>query len=128
MLMKSLMMENDDVESEIDRYISEPQRTKDPLRWWKGNASRFPHLQRLARRYLCRPCTSVPSERIFSAAGNTVTKGRTRLDPDTVDELLFLHCYFKEKGSGVKQELINLAKAELGDSIPPALPTLKMEM
>ena len=120
--------ENDDVESEIDRYISEPQRTEDPLRWWKGNASRFPHLQRLARRYLCRPCTSVPSERIFSAAGNTVTKGRTRLDPDTVDELLFLHCYFKEKGSGVKQELINLAKAELGDSIPPALPTLKMEM
>ena len=120
--------ENDDVESEIDRYISEPQRTEDPLRWWKGNASRFPHLQRLARRYLCRPCTSVPSERIFSAAGNMVTKGRTRLDPDTVDELLFLHCYFKEKGSGVKQELINLAKAESGDSIPPVLPTLKMEM
>ncbi len=71
-------------------------------------------LQRLAKQFLYRPCTSVPSERLFSAAGLTVTKGRARLDPDTVDELLFLHSFFKgqvslstkEEGAGpfVKQE------------------------
>ena len=34
-------------------------------------------------------------------------KTRPRLDPDTVDELLFLHCYYKEKGSGYKQEVLD---------------------
>ena len=95
--------EDNDVETEVARYMAEPQSRDDPLKWWKVNGHCFPHLHKLAKRFLCRPSTSVPSERLFSAASLTVTKTRARLDPDTVDELLFLHCYYKEKGSGWKE-------------------------
>lgn len=40
-------------------------RTSDPINWWKANASQFPTLQRPARKYLCVPATSVPSEKLF---------------------------------------------------------------
>src|SRR6266542_2953029 len=34
--------------------------------------------------------TSVPSERLFSSAGNTLTKKRNRLNPTSVHDILFL--------------------------------------
>ena len=37
----------------------------------------------------------MPSERVFSTAGNTVTKKRSCLLSDNVDKLVFLHKYFK---------------------------------
>ena len=81
--------EDDGIQTEVERYMAEPQKRENPLGWWRANAHHFPHMQKLAKRFLCRPSTSVPSERLFSAAGHTVTKDRARLDPDTVDELLF---------------------------------------
>ena len=63
----------------------------DPLLWWRENASRFPALCEFARKYLCIPATSVPSERIFSESGNIVTAKRSCLQPDTVELLTFLH-------------------------------------
>ncbi len=48
-------------------------------------------LSDLAIRYLCIPATSAPSERVFSTAGLTVAKERSRIDPTTANELVFLH-------------------------------------
>ena len=45
----------------------------------------------MARRYLCVPATSAPSERLFSAAGLTIAKDRASLNPETADALIFLH-------------------------------------
>nr|XP_054594517.1 E3 SUMO-protein ligase ZBED1-like [Nothobranchius furzeri] len=63
----------------------------DPFRWWKTNEHRFPHVAKVAKRLLCVPGTSVPSERIFSTAGDIVSANRSRLAPDSVDRLIFLH-------------------------------------
>ncbi|QQP50735.1 zinc finger BED domain-containing protein 1 [Caligus rogercresseyi] len=56
-----------------------------------GPANEVERLATLAKRYLCVPGTSVPSERIFSAANLTVNRLRTRLTPEHVDMLIFLN-------------------------------------
>ena len=62
-----------------------------PLMWWKNNASNLPLLSRLARRILCIPATSAPSERVFSIAGLTITKLRSSLSSDNACAIICLH-------------------------------------
>jgi len=45
----------------------------------------------MALKYACIPATSVPSERIFSKAGQIVSQRRNRLSPKNVDVLIFLN-------------------------------------
>ncbi len=75
-------------ENELQRYLQEKvtrKGTKDPLAWWKGNETKFPRVAKLARKMLCIIGTSVPSERVFSIIGMTLTKSRSQLDPEAVD-------------------------------------------
>jgi hypothetical protein len=69
--------------------------TENPLLWWKKTLATGQHnityVGLLARRMLCIPATSAPSERLFSTAGLTVTKKRSRLGTDTVSTLVYLH-------------------------------------
>ena len=81
-------------DKEIALYASLP-RLRDngninPLQWWNSHKATFPHLAMLAKKYLCVQATSVPSERVFSAAGNIVTAKRNRLKPARVNKLCFL--------------------------------------
>lgn len=62
----------------------------DPLEWWKIHEGNFLRVSQLARKYLCIPATSAPSERVFSTGGNIVTCQRATLKPDKVDKLVFL--------------------------------------
>ncbi|XP_030193755.1 uncharacterized protein LOC115529286 [Gadus morhua] len=61
-----------------------------PLEWWKVNAYAYPILAPLAKAYLCIPATSVPSERVFSTAGDIVCAQRSLITPEHVDMLVFL--------------------------------------
>lgn len=65
--------------------------TADLLPWWRENEKNFPHVARVARRLLSVPASSASSERSFSAAGLTLSQRRAALDPDTVDDILFVH-------------------------------------
>ena len=82
-----------DAEAEVTQYFTgKPAHpSTDPLQWWKTNCYRFPGIAKVAKKILCIPATSVPSERIFSAAGIIVNKLRASLSNDNVDALIFLH-------------------------------------
>jgi hypothetical protein len=62
-----------------------------PLDWWRVNKQTYPHLSKLALKYLSIPATSAPSERVFSTAGLTIAKERARLDATRANEIVFLH-------------------------------------
>lgn len=70
---------------------------EDSLAWWKNNAHKYLHIARLAQHDLAVPGTSVPSERIFSSAGDIVTASRSHLLPENVDKLIFLQKNMKIK-------------------------------
>lgn len=55
------------------------------------HGNEFSILQRCAKKILCTPATSVPSERIFSKAGIVVSDRRSRIKPKNVDMLIFLN-------------------------------------
>ncbi len=78
---------------ELERYNEEDiaATTTNPLEWWKCRSGIYPMLSNLMQHYLCIPGTSVPSERVFSAAGNIVNKKRCSLHSTNVDMLVFLH-------------------------------------
>ena len=79
-------------QDELQCYLAEKMVPDcEPLHWWRKNEHRFPQIALVARRVLAVPATSVPSERIFSAAGLLINKLRNRLSSDIVDKIIFLN-------------------------------------
>ena len=79
------------VDVEVSRYMAEttpPGIDLNPLEWWRDRRGVYPILSTLAMRYLCVPATSVPSERVFSTAGNIVSN---KISQTNVNMLLFLN-------------------------------------
>lgn len=81
-----------DAERIVALYRSYPEQpdTVNPLNWWKANAAGHMRLSKLAARYLASPGTSVPSERVFSSAGNIISKKRASLTPQNANMLVCL--------------------------------------
>lgn len=81
--------------SELECYL-DPVRTPiadhkvNPFEWWIIRKAQFPNVAKLARKYLSIPGSSVPSERLFSDAGNQITAKRTRLDSKLAGKMMFL--------------------------------------
>lgn len=71
--------------------VSPLERNKNPLEFWKRNKLIMPELYDIAIKYLCIPCTSVPSERVFSKAGQITNLRRSRLLPKHLDYIIFLN-------------------------------------
>ncbi|XP_053571595.1 E3 SUMO-protein ligase ZBED1-like [Bombina bombina] len=81
------------LQTELDKYMQDEciPPFEDPLAWWKANECKYRKLSRLAKAYLCISATSVPAERVFSAAGLIVNRLRNSLLPEHVDMLIFLN-------------------------------------
>ncbi|XP_034052383.1 zinc finger BED domain-containing protein 1-like [Gymnodraco acuticeps] len=80
------------VKGEVTSYMAADSTSldSDPLAWWKNNEAKYPHVAMLAKRYLAVSATSVPSERVFSTAGDIVSASRSALSASNVDKLIFL--------------------------------------
>jgi len=73
-----------------------PLRTEDgsfnnPLEWWRLKQQQYPLSAKVALRLLAIPATSAPSERVFSIAGITIAKERSRLNPANAGDIVFIH-------------------------------------
>ena len=95
--VKSLELSSAEI---ADREINQIWKTctvplpkdKNPLdEWRRGAVHLFPWLGVLARRVLAIPATSAAPERLFSTAGNVMTKKRSRLTCDNMEEFVYLH-------------------------------------
>ena len=80
------------VDDELEYYIKSPtiDLEKNPLLWWNDHTKEFPNLCYIAEKYLILPGTSVPSERVFSCAGNLITDTRVCLSAEHAEQLIFL--------------------------------------
>lgn len=67
-------------------------RDANPLAFWKAHdrSGGFPHLADLARRILSIPFGTPQVERLASVAGQVMNEDRPMLDPDKVNQLVFL--------------------------------------
>lgn len=107
---------------ELRRFVVEQgldaeseETAKDELSWWCRHQFSFPSLARLAVKYLVIPPSSAASERVFSLAGNIVTKKRNRLGDDTVDALVFLNgSHGLSWSSGISQKALGRIEDDTG--------------
>ncbi len=89
----------------IDTNIEEPIS---PIDWWASLRGSFKHLSVLAARLLSIPASSASVERVFSQAGLTLSKLRTRLGTKQVENLFII-----KYGHLLHQEY-NTSKSETG--------------
>lgn len=83
-----------EIDYEMKLYLSLPLivAEAEPLAWWKAHhVEEMPMISKVARKYLCVPASSVPSERVFSASGHILSPSRSKLTADNVNMLTFLH-------------------------------------
>ncbi|KAK3921574.1 Zinc finger BED domain-containing protein 4 [Frankliniella fusca] len=77
---------------EFRQYLNRPvcNRRENPLVVWENLKGEYPHVYKVAMKFLPALSTSVPSERLFSHAGLINTKLRNRLSGHHLDQLVFL--------------------------------------
>ena len=59
--------------------------------WLQHHQDKLPYLSKLGRRLFSIPATSASVEREFSAGGLLINERRLSLNPDTVENVLFVH-------------------------------------
>lgn len=87
----------DDQINEVDSYVNLrwiPDEKIDLFNWWIERKSMFPNLFKLALKIHSIPASSMQSERTFSKSGFIVNNRRSRLNPNTVENLVLLNKNF----------------------------------
>jgi hypothetical protein len=87
--------EDTTVDAECKRYLGERRAKIDEnsLLWWFQKSRDYPTVYRAAMDYLAVQGVSVPSERMFSAAGRIHTKERASMKTETLENLYMLKSY-----------------------------------
>lgn len=77
--------------------LEEVEHEGGPIAWWRESERLFPHLAKLARKYLAVQASSAAPERWFSPRGLAHAKRRNGLSDDTAADIIFLHEGMKHK-------------------------------
>jgi len=82
---------------QVRQYVEEPfiGRRENTLAWWSARMKVYPHLSKWALRNFCMVTTSVPSERVFSKAGQLISERRARLSSKNVQAVMFTNANMK---------------------------------
>ena len=77
---------------ELSLFLRTPTAAleEDPIKLWIDITPTYPKLAKIALKYLPIMATSVPSERLFSKAGENMTARRNRLSGKRLHKQLFL--------------------------------------
>ncbi|WVZ96200.1 hypothetical protein U9M48_041867 [Paspalum notatum var. saurae] len=85
--------------NELNAYLAEiaiPRTDEfDILARWKSNCTTYPILSRMACDVLSTPASTVPSESAFSTGQRVVSDFRSRLNPSTVEALIYLQDWMR---------------------------------
>lgn len=78
--------------TDFKHYLNQPTIPlhENVFKFWNVHRTMYPHISKIAEPYLSLVATSVPSERLFSKAGNIMTNKRNRLKGEKLQHLLFL--------------------------------------
>lgn len=80
------------VSDEIDTYVNAAHGpVNNVLEWWDTHKQLYPRLYSYFMTFAAVPVSSASAERIFSNAHCLITEKRTRLTPQNIDMLVFLH-------------------------------------
>ena len=104
------------LEAQIRMYraMERPAKADVPpiLEWWNVNHAKIPLVANLARRYLCIPATSAPSERVFSTAGNNAMFSRYNLSTENIKRLVMIHENLPRVHKTIRLWKLTLAESE----------------
>ena len=99
---------------EMDRYevFSTPPKDINILSWWKSHSNVLPILANIARSKLAIPASSAMSERVFSTGSNIVSKKRTSLKPNKVEQTIIINENKRKVMEFLKKTNYNVIKNE----------------
>ena len=81
------------VKREVENYLDPQMYVSpkiEPLQWWRDKRSQFPRVAIAARKWLCVPATSTPSERVFSHCGIALSAKRSSMRGDALMNQILL--------------------------------------
>ena len=83
----------------IERYQQQPEveSSADPYIWWNQHRNTFDYMLPIISKHLGCPATSVPSERLFSSAGNVISCKRAAMLPENANEFICLSGWLSDK-------------------------------
>ena len=85
-----------EAEQEVNLYLnaistSVYPKNFDLLEFWRKNHSKYFHVARVARKWLCVTATSTPSERVFSICGIVNSAKQSSMSGKSIQSQVFVH-------------------------------------
>ena len=107
--------------TELDRYLEEnpiPRSQEfDILKWWMGNATKYPILACIARDLLAIPASSVAAESAFSTSERIISDFRSSSTPEVVEALICTQDWYRAEGKSTEFSMASINDFIMGEMV-----------